>query len=76
MCPKIAIYQSKLKSNFCFHFNILVILFSDMGVDDNLSNTPAKNKQKINSTKIKPQEGEKTPASVGASSEQIGGRSL
>ena len=47
-----------------------------MGVDDNPSNTPVKQKLKIQSTKIKTQEGEKSSLSAGASSEQIGGRSL
>ena len=47
-----------------------------MGVDDNPSNTTVKHKQKLPSTKLKTQESEKSSLSAGASTEQIGGRSL
>ena len=47
-----------------------------MGVDDNPRNITAKQKQKIQTTKQKSQEGEKSSLLGVTSSEQIGGRSL
>ena len=47
-----------------------------MGVDDNSSNTPGKQKLKIPGTRFKTQEGEKSSLSAPTNIEQIGGRSL